>query len=262
MKITRYFQNKFFQAYTDYAISKTVTQKVADPKLFLAKLKQGGDEEMTHTFTDSFVLRCANADLNAVAETCVTEDYQHHKAVKIKPGDIVFDVGANMGSFSVYAAKKGARVYAFEPIPENFNRLIENIKLNQLEEQITALEYGIYARTGTEILHISDTNKGGHSMLDNGGQQSITITTKCLTDVFKELQITNVDLLKIDIEGAEYEIFEHLTPDEAKVIQKIVGEYHLFPDYAKHNFTILKKKLSPHYKIVQSYWPYNFYAHN
>jgi len=262
MKIVRYAQNKFFGYYTDYQIKKSVSKKVVEHELFLAKLKQGGDAESIITFTDGFKLLCSNADLNAVAETCVTEDYQLHNFLKIKPGDVVFDVGANMGSFAIYAAKKGARVYAFEPIKENYNRLIANIKLNHLEQSITAFEYGIYSHSGTQSLHISDNNKGGHSVLDNGGHSAVEITIKRLADVFAELGVSSVDLLKIDIEGAEYEIFEHLTTDEAQKIKKIVGEYHMFPDYSKHNFRVLKQKLKKHYKVVQSYWPYNFYAHN
>lgn len=262
MKITRYAKNKFFGVYTDHTIKKSVAKKVKDPKHFLAKLKEGGDEEIKVAFVDGFELICTSADLNAVAETCVTEDYQMHEHLKIKPGDVVFDVGANMGSFAIYAAKKGARVYAFEPIEENYNRLIDNIKHNKLEDRINAFQYGIFAHSGTQTLHISDNNKGGHSMLDNGGQTDVTISIKRLADVFAENKITHVDLLKIDIEGAEYEIFEHLTPEEARIIKKIVGEYHMFPDYSKHNFSELKKKLSKHYKIVKSYWPYNFYANN
>ena len=260
-KARTFIRNKFFSFYNTKEIEKYAPLKLIDSKNFFSLLKKNDtNDEIIISFKDNLKIKCSSADLSAVAETCITEDYQKFKPTLIKRGDVIFDIGAHIGSFSVYAASKGALVYAFEPDLVNYHKLLENIKLNNLESVIFPFNYGIYSYTGDLSLDIAEHNKGGHSILTNSGESKTKIHIKKLSDVITEHHISKINLLKIDIEGAEYEIFKNLNELEIRTIEKIVGEYHLIPEYEKYDFKFLHQILKPHYKHVGKYWPYNFYA--
>jgi len=67
------------------------------------------------------------------------------KGVPIRPGDIVLDIGANQGFFSCYAAHKGAKVFAFEPVPELRDRLMFNLRRNGFGARKVAIHLAKYA---------------------------------------------------------------------------------------------------------------------
>lgn len=114
-------------------------------------------------------------------------------------GGVVIDIGANIGSFSIYAAYFKAKVYAIEPEPHNLKALKNNIKLNGLDLSITVCPYGISDYEG--IATISDTG-GGSTIVDDGiyGAEINVIT---LDSFFEKNAIQDVDFLKIDVEGSE-----------------------------------------------------------
>lgn len=259
-KINTYIKNKVFAKYYSLMIFKKTRLKIKNYKDFIKGLSCPKNEKYQLNFVSGFNLECEKNDLNAIGETCVLEDYQKYKDIKIKKGDLVFDVGAHIGSFSIYAANKGAIVYAFEPDKENFKKLITNIKLNQFEGCVKPFNYGIYKFTGEIDLNLSFSNKAGHSILTDNYLEKFSIKVKKLEDVFKELDISKVNLFKIDIEGAEYEIFENFNSYEAGVIEKIIGEYHLLPEKNRWNFSYIKFLLKPYYKKIKKFFPYYFYC--
>jgi FkbM family methyltransferase len=84
----------------------------------------------------------------------------------IEEGDIFYDVGANIGVFSVYAAmRKKAKVYAFEPLAANYGVLNQNIHLNALSGQVTALCLALHNKVMLSHLNVSAMlpGKAGHS---------------------------------------------------------------------------------------------------
>ncbi len=259
-----YVRNKYFLKYYTYKIKNKAPKKIKNYQEFLEGLKNGKGEFILK-FISGFSLYCDGSDIPAIGETCVIEDYQKFKDIKINKDDVVFDIGAHIGSFSVYAASKGAQVYAFEPNLENYNKLLKNIQLNNFQEMIKPFNYGIYKMSGKISMNCSIVNKAGHSVFNGGGgeQSNATIIyVKKLDDIFSEFNINKVNLLKIDIEGAEYEIFKNITQNEANIIEKIVGEYHILPDKKNWNFKYLKKILRPYFKKVYRYNPYYFVALN
>lgn len=131
------------------------------------------------------------------------------------PNDGVFlDVGANQGEFSITAARVVSRgkVIAFEPVSEYRERLLANIKLNQFENvHVVAAALGeqegelpIYDHAGS----FSDgTRHEGLPTLFISGTRSNPVeivVVKRLDDVLKDLGISRVDVIKLDIEGAEW----------------------------------------------------------
>jgi FkbM family methyltransferase len=231
-----------------------------DASLFLEYYRRpvSAPPEFTLDFVAGFQLRCSTADLSAVAETCITEDYAPKSEFYIRQGMTVLDIGANMGSYTIWAAHQGARVYALEPERNNVVRLEANIQLNKLQPNIIVVPDAIFSHTGVVRLAVSALSPGGHT---TGVIDGVEVPSVTIADLLIRENIDSVDILKIDVEGAEYEIFGSIEKETFSKINSIVGEYHLRPGRLE-NFQTLYKILSPHYAHVKSYYPFYFYAHN
>lgn len=118
----------------------------------------------------------------------------------LKSGMTFVDAGANIGFFSLLAAKlvgPQGKVISFEPNPSVFDALLANVSLNGFT-WIAPHRKGLFDQVGTGEIFIPDANCGGATMRP-GGQGGVTIPLVRMDDVVNE----RVDLLKIDIEGAE-----------------------------------------------------------
>lgn len=142
-------------------------------------------------------------------------------ATSIPKDGVIFDVGANVGHLSLPFAKKlvpKGKVFAYEPDPENFKQLTRNIKLNNFEN-ITPIEVALQNNDtlSSTDFHIRRTidgdgnqNKGLSSLKNISKFTKHKITVKVST-LDKEVQlrnITRVDFIKIDVEGAEYLVLQ------------------------------------------------------
>lgn len=133
----------------------------------------------------------------------------------IKPGDVVVDIGANIGYYTLIAAKivgNEGKVYAFEPESDNYELLVKNIEINGYTN-ITPIKKALSNRKGNLKLFLNKTNLGGHSISDDnvpirkGGV--IEVETITLDDYFeKSINENRVDFIKMDTEGAEGLIIE------------------------------------------------------
>lgn len=147
----------------------------------------------------------------------------------------IIDIGANLGIISIVLAKKnpGIKIYAFEPLRENYENLLKNIELNGIDKNIITVENKAVTKDGRNInMSININNRGGSSISDvisvnssmskeNCGIESIT-----LEEIVKKYKIDKIDLLKIDCEGSEYEILYNTKEDILKNIDYLVGEFH------------------------------------
>lgn len=165
----------------------------------------------------------------------------------IKKGDVVVDIGAFIGDFSIKAANKGAKVYSYEPCKKTFEIFLKNIKLNNLEDRISFFNKGIYKESGQKDLIIREdhgvNSMIGGNVLDHrsktiGAEKIKLITFKQLFDSNK---IKQCDFLKIDCEGVEYDIIMSIPLNYLKRIKYISMES---TDYGKTN--IKNKKLIDH----------------
>jgi len=136
-------------------------------------------------------------------------------------GGVVVDLGANIGSFSIYSANLGATVYSVEPEPNNLKALKNNIALNNLNDLITVVPYGISDATGSAI--ISDMG-GGATIKDNTTFGS-EIKLISLDELFDLYNIEEVDILKIDVEGSETEIISGASKENLKKCKYITMEF-------------------------------------
>ena len=157
-------------------------------------------------------------------EIFITKIYD--KFFEVNKGDVVVDIGGNLGLFSYYALCKGAKqVYCFEPSPQSYNCIIENFNLDNLVVE----EAAVGAKDGEVTFNINPESSINSSMFtSNENSQTITCGSINLNTYIKTNNIEKIDYLKIDCEGAEYEIIESL--DEQYLtnnIDKICLEYHL-----------------------------------
>jgi FkbM family methyltransferase len=125
-------------------------------------------------------------------------------------GNIAFDIGANIGLYTVELAlrvgNKG-KVYAFEALKANYDRLLENIELNKLQNVIP-IYAAVSEKTGT--LEVPAGSEGNYSLASDSST-SVVIPAVSLDDFIAEHQILNVDFIKMDIEGSEVSAFKGAT---------------------------------------------------
>lgn len=130
---------------------------------------------------------------------------------------VIFDVGANIGVYSFLLSKKYpyAKIYSFEPVLENFNNLVKNIEANNLKNVIP-YNFGFYKEEKIMELGIpvSDEKdprgKGNFRIFDYKEEliNKVSVKLKVLDDFVSQNNITEIDILKIDVEGAERNIFD------------------------------------------------------
>jgi FkbM family methyltransferase len=128
---------------------------------------------------------------------------------EIEPSFCVVDIGANIGTTTVSFAKRANLVISFEPSAQNYQKLIEALELNKLENVIP-VNKGIGRKPGEYKLYkVVDNNPGMNRLLpemtgDNFDYEKVTIST--LGRELADLSVEKVDLIKIDVEGFEYEV--------------------------------------------------------
>lgn len=115
----------------------------------------------------------------------------------ITPGSVVLDVGANVGIYTLLAAKRGARVFAIEADPNNVRLLRHHLDINGLTDRVTVFEMAATDRQQTITLYRDPTNSG-HSNVFSGVD-----ATSVPGDTIDSLDLPPVDVCKMDIEGAE-----------------------------------------------------------
>jgi len=148
--------------------------------------------------------------------------------LKFNDGDVMLDLGACEGVFSIMMAKlfPGLRVIALEPVPRTFNYLLKNIELNGV--RIEAKNIGVGTRGKRELV-VSRDHSGGSSGVCTfvpSDHLSVTVDLMPLEDVFEEFKIDRVKLLKIDIEGMEYEVLYN-AEDILPRVDLFTGEFHM-----------------------------------
>jgi FkbM family methyltransferase len=144
-------------------------------------------------------------------------EMEEHNALlpHIKPGMTFIDIGANIGSYSLFVAHHSnneARIVALEPHPKTFQKLQFNLKANGVENATPLQLASGPERTTMQLWSDGGSNIGHTSILKEGtsnAKLSVDVNVLPLVDILAEQDICSIDLLKIDIEGFEDQV---LTP--------------------------------------------------
>lgn len=148
-----------------------------------------------------------------VAYFGLNDDNHHLFFERLTPTMTVLDVGANIGYFALRVAQlvdKG-RVVGFEPDPDNFRSAQRNLSLNSLQN-LEVLNIGLSDRDGDGALfRLDENNTGTNSLVASGhpsslGKPSANIVLRTLDRIVREKAFTNVDAIKIDVEGHELNV--------------------------------------------------------
>ena len=133
----------------------------------------------------------------------------------VSPGMVVIDIGAHVGYYTLISARltgpKG-KVYAFEPDPDNHATLLRNIELNGYHNVVVARK-AVSDRVGDAQLYLSATASGNHSIYRHGLTESESVPVEITTvdSMLEELGWPHIDLVKIDVEGAEVAVLDGMT---------------------------------------------------
>ncbi len=141
------------------------------------------------------------------------------------PRGIVFDIGANIGAFSLYAAQTADKVYAFEPESSNHAQLLKNIAANRFTN-IVPIKKAVGGTTGSVLLHRAVANKGGASIATAISDDVEPVDMVTLEEAMKMHGVEHINVLKVDIEGSEYALFEHVSLDTLRRVDRVEMETH------------------------------------
>jgi FkbM family methyltransferase len=194
-------------------------------------------------------LRTNSTDIQAFVNVWLQREYAKEK-FEIHQSDTIIDVGGHVGLFSVYAAYlcKSGVVFSFEPDGENFRLLEENIALNKLEN-IKSFNLAVSSKIGKVKIYQNKCDQAAHTIFGTG-KNFVEVKALSLQEIFESNSIVKCNLLKLDCEGAEYEILGSLPEEYFKKIDRICLEYHPI-----ENSTVLLHNLKTHldklgYKIM------------
>jgi FkbM family methyltransferase len=124
----------------------------------------------------------------------------------VKQNWVCIDIGANIGLYSVHMARRAAYCIAFEPIPRFASRLEQNLHLNSLSN-VDVERCALSDCNNQGVLFLppeAHSNWGASSLIRPQGGEQIPVAMQRLDDFFKSREINRVDLIKIDVEGAEH----------------------------------------------------------
>ena len=169
----------------------------------------------------------------------------------LRNGGTFLDIGANIGYYSLMAAKLGAtRIIGIEPNPVVLNRFKENIKFNGFEKKIKTFQLGIGEKIENRDLYLSKVDLGSSSIIgENNSLEKIKIKIVPLDVFLKRESVCKIDVMKIDIEGFEDKaLFPYFETLDKKIYPRLI----LIEDSSKSNWdkNILEWLLMNGYYVI------------
>lgn len=191
------------------------------------------DELVKHEFRGETFYFNQTSTLPQLLKEIFADNYRVWKALdegilSFEPGDVVLDLGANEGLFSIMLAKffPQIKIIALEPVLRTYSQLIRNLGLNAISN-VTVLNVGVGDMVGVKDMVVSKDYSGGSSgFITFNPQNEIRMGVEIITldKLWEDQKLDKVKLMKCDIEGAEYDALY-----ASNVLEKVeffVGEFH------------------------------------
>ncbi|MEM1981923.1 MAG: FkbM family methyltransferase [Candidatus Hadarchaeales archaeon] len=176
----------------------------------------------------------------------------YEKYFEPEKGDVVVDCGANVGMFSLKAARKVGKdglVIALEPEKANVNLLRRNVEANGFENVII-VQKAVSNRRGKIRLYLSPGSPGSHTIIKREKGCFEIVEADTLDNILSEIGLTKVNFLKIDVEGAEKEVLEGAEKTlNSPNIKVSVAAYHSLPNGEREFDFILSFFESRNFKV-------------
>lgn len=211
-----------------------VASKVVFPATSLLSPRAANEEDKslrvyTSPFGQKILYRPNTLDKMVLWEQWGAKDYQ---TVTVKQGDIVIEIGGHIGTSTLnYAHLVGPTgvVYAIEALPENFALLKKNVERNGITN-VRAFNLAIVGDENTQeiVLNSNPYNSGGHSIFNMSVEAEARTVCPAMTlrNFVQTEHIPRIDILQMDIEGAEFDILLNLDKTLLASIPQILFEYH------------------------------------
>jgi FkbM family methyltransferase len=179
---------------------------------FAPKLRRylpGGRELVVHDYLGEFR---AVVDMTYPIERDMLVSWYEPDAVAVidavvREGNVCLDLGANVGALTLAMARRvgpTGQVYAFEPGPVTYARLVRNVELNpSIRDRVVLLQLGVADRRGVLYWREEADNRGNASLLSPSGARVDVVS---LDEHFAGTPLPRLDFVKIDVEGMEYEV--------------------------------------------------------
>ena len=186
-----------------------------------------------------------------IVEVFLREEYG-----AIPDGAAILDVGANIGAFSIYAARtaRNVRICAYEPMPDFYSQLVRNVAINGLDGTVRCFNSAVAGDARSRRLFLY-TEKFWFPTLvapqDATSGTGVDVPCATLPDVLDSSGFAQVDLLKLDCEGAEYEILYNTADACFARIREIRMEYHNLPGEGRNVTALMAFLRERQYDIAQ-----------
>lgn len=167
-----------------------------------------------------------------------------YKIQDIPEGSTVIDIGAHIGTFTLRCAKeRNCNVYAYEPSPRNYRLLKKNIEENKLTHKVKTFQKAIGWKNEKRSFYTNPEHTSGSSFFigdnpdfkDRPLIESI-VETVTLEQIFIENNLTHCNVLKIDCEEAEREIFRPESKPIFKKTSYVILEWHYYDGHVYSNY--------------------------
>ena len=199
------------------------------------------DEEITLNIVDVE----SSETMKHMIEQVFNQDEYNIRKMKFEDGDIVVDIGANVGSVSLYIAKKypNVKIYSYEAHPINYKNLIRNIDKNNITN-IVAHNFAV-SHSENEIANItlSPNNTGSSSIFKSSKTDNqnlnFNVETISLDTIISKNGIDKIKFLKLDCEGSEFDILENSEQIKTIEVVNMSVEIHTFMENKGKNVNSL-----------------------
>ena len=184
------------------------------------------DKEIISRIKDiKFIFKSCSSELYSSKEIFIDKMYEQFPGFELKNQNVVLDIGANIGLYSLWASKNNGRcsIYSFEPNPDTYSRLERNIKLNDFNN-IFPYQLAVASQTGLSHFRKCQ-NTWVSGITSSEAKDTIEVKTISLDEFVNDNSIDLVDLIKIDVEGSEFSVLKG-SINTLKITRRVILEYH------------------------------------
>ena len=177
-------------------------------------------------------------------------------AYDLTQDSLVFDLGGYQGDFTQGIVDKyDCTVFVFEPVPKYAEKIAERFKNNK---KVKVFNFGLEDKDSKEVLYMH--NDGSSVYKNQDSSEKIDIEYRCISEFLKDNHVTNINLMKVNIEGGEYPLMEHMIKTgEIRLIENLQIQFHNIKEIdGKKRQKKICEELEKTHELTWAYRPFVF----